>query len=593
MSDVPIFGTLAPNTGSAAPVARAENVTGAFTTFADATARDLIPGGMLRTGQLCRLDSTGVFYKWSGSAWAVFTGFGGGGVAGIPMTFFASTVDGDPTPGGVRLNNATPASATSLFVDDVESKDGTNIRDLIASLANEIGAQVRLQSASAPANWILYRVGDYDPASGYGRLINLTVIDSSTTVTFTTTVSDTILSIDVGLPKDLGNKPVANARTVTLAGEVDDTIPGAGTRNIDWTAGHAHKATLNGNVTWTFTLPPAGQVMGIQVKVTQDTTGGRTITPPGGILGTAPVIDPTPTAVTFVGLFLDGTNVWWDHPLVKDSDVAVNANISAAKTDGDFGSKDIQSTGNFLVKGGFVRWGLPSGSGSGVRSAASIGDMRLPRGGWVTYGRDNVDGNDVLLQWWDAANSNWILGDASTFATGYIYLKLGLVQLRVGTNPTLDITSTKIQPRLATLSWEASITSAPILTQDDNSGGSATGKKMTVRAQSCTGLNSTGGAYDCGPGAGLLAGGLGRCVSGSGVARLSYNDIGWAYDGATIAAQPARIGQLTDSSGGSATGTISSVGASFSQTAFDNIHASLIAKINALELLVHNKGTTA
>lgn len=63
--------------------------------------------------------------------------------------------------------------------------------------------------------------------------------------------------------------------------------------------------------------------------------------------------------------------------------------------------------------------------------------------------------------------------------------------------------------------------------------------------------------------------------------------------GRTPVVQPSRIGQLTDSSTGSATSTIADVGAAFSQSGLNNIHASLAAKINALEVLLHNVGLEA
>lgn len=61
--------------------------------------------------------------------------------------------------------------------------------------------------------------------------------------------------------------------------------------------------------------------------------------------------------------------------------------------------------------------------------------------------------------------------------------------------------------------------------------------------------------------------------------------------------QPTRVGQLTDNSGGSATGTIAAItaGAGYTQAdmlAAKNAIASLTAKVNALELIMHNKGET-
>jgi hypothetical protein len=62
--------------------------------------------------------------------------------------------------------------------------------------------------------------------------------------------------------------------------------------------------------------------------------------------------------------------------------------------------------------------------------------------------------------------------------------------------------------------------------------------------------------------------------------------------GVTIA-QATRAGQLTDSTTGAPSSTIGDVGSSFSQSGLNDIHASLLAKINALELILHNKGITS
>jgi hypothetical protein len=54
--------------------------------------------------------------------------------------------------------------------------------------------------------------------------------------------------------------------------------------------------------------------------------------------------------------------------------------------------------------------------------------------------------------------------------------------------------------------------------------------------------------------------------------------------------QPSRVGQLTDLSGGTASGTLAAVPAAYSQTEIANALASLSAKVNALELIIHNAG---
>ena len=55
------------------------------------------------------------------------------------------------------------------------------------------------------------------------------------------------------------------------------------------------------------------------------------------------------------------------------------------------------------------------------------------------------------------------------------------------------------------------------------------------------------------------------------------------FSGATADAQKARVGALTDSSGGKAAATIAAAGAAYDQAAENSFRASIVAKINALE----------
>lgn len=336
--------------------------------------------------------------------------------------------------------------------------------------------------------------------------------------------------------------------------EFDNGNSGAGSKNIDWTNGQVQKITANGNATLTFGAP-AGGVQVLRLKITQDATGGRVFTFPT-IGGDAPPISTGAGDVTTVAIEYDGVSGYtWNYALVRNPDVssAVGDRIAGSKIAPDFSAQDITTTGNWLATSGFVRWGVASGSGTGVRSAASTGDMRLPRGGWTMWGRNNLDNGDALLIQWDSVNGRIVLGDSSNLSTGYIYMQSGLIQLRVGTNSILEATSTKVQPQVSAISWGPTIPTAPTITQDDTTAGSGTGKPMLLRAQSCTGATSTGGALDVGPGAGSSVGGLGRLMSGGttpggGSARFSWNNTGLSFFGATCAAKPT----ITGSRGGNA-----------------------------------------
>lgn len=79
---------------------------------------------------------------------------------GLPYTFDAGTADADPGTGEMRLNHATPASATFLYV----SKTGANEADFapVWSLADSIDAATRailtIMHAGAPSNCVIARV---------------------------------------------------------------------------------------------------------------------------------------------------------------------------------------------------------------------------------------------------------------------------------------------------------------------------------------------------------------------------------------------------------------------------------------------------
>ena len=90
-----------------------------------------------------------------------------------------------------------------------------------------------------------------------------------------------------------------------------------------------------------------------------------------------------------------------------------------------------------------------------------------------------------------------------------------------------------------------------------------------------------------------LVGGTGFFVTIGVANRMVVSSTGVGFNGVAAAAQPARVGALTDNTTGAPSTTIGDVGSSFSQSGLNNIHASLLTKINALELVLHNNGLTA
>lgn len=101
------------------------------------------------------------------------------------------------------------------------------------------------------------------------------------------------------------NQDETGIKTSTLNGVIDDGNSGT-SKTIDWTQGAAHKLTLTGNVTLTFTAP-SGPCW-LQLRLTQDGTGSRTVTWPSmkWAGGGAPTLTTTATTGT------DIVSIWYD-----------------------------------------------------------------------------------------------------------------------------------------------------------------------------------------------------------------------------------------------------------------------------------------
>ena len=100
---------------------------------------------------------------------------GGGGSGGFdfPYLFSTDTAATDPTSGGMKFNNATPASVTEIYVSATDN-DGMLINTLINSLGS--GDQLVLKQSDTPANRLRFNV--------------TSVTDNTTYITITGTVAD-------------------------------------------------------------------------------------------------------------------------------------------------------------------------------------------------------------------------------------------------------------------------------------------------------------------------------------------------------------------------------------------------------------------
>lgn len=95
--------------------------------------------------------------------------------AGLSYNFDSSTTDADPGNGDIRLNNATLASVTQLFIDNLESNGG-NVSAQIDTWDDSTNTALRgtiiIRKLSAKANFAIYDVtGAVTDGTGYRKVV--------------------------------------------------------------------------------------------------------------------------------------------------------------------------------------------------------------------------------------------------------------------------------------------------------------------------------------------------------------------------------------------------------------------------------------
>lgn len=166
----------------------------------------------------------------------------------------SATTDADPGAGKLRWNHATPASATVLYIDDVDDDAG----DLSAALAAvNVGGFVYIQANGTSARrdvWQKWQVTSITDASGY------TKVGVSYQAGAGTFVDAEGLELTVQQPTpSLGvDRNVVNALSIS-----------SGNVTVDCSLGDYFTLALNDNVTgWTFTNVPPGCTL--MIEITQD-----------------------------------------------------------------------------------------------------------------------------------------------------------------------------------------------------------------------------------------------------------------------------------------------------------------------------------
>lgn len=96
-----------------------------------------------------------------------------GPTAGIRQAYSSTTTDSDPGAGTFRLNNATPASATAAYLDNLDNAGATvsGIIDRYDDSTNTIKGVLRFEKSGDPSIWAEFNVsGSVVDGTGYRKL---------------------------------------------------------------------------------------------------------------------------------------------------------------------------------------------------------------------------------------------------------------------------------------------------------------------------------------------------------------------------------------------------------------------------------------
>jgi len=202
--------------------------------------------------------------------------------------------------------------------------------------------------------------------------------------------------------------------------------------------------------------------------------------------------------------------------------------------------------------------GSPTNNGY-VLTSDSLGNAtwQAPTGGGASDGywyRDPVEGtlspiigtdeislaNNTFIKWPDSGMTAEIdlvgLDGADNFHLGSDHGSLNDVIISV--NPTssiilqsgavaaIDADTNKVELGVPLLEFGANVSTDPIITQDDDATPSETGDMLLIRAQTCTGLASSGGDIRIRPGGGVDADGSLYLDDGAGNAMIDIGDSG-------------------------------------------------------------------
>lgn len=95
------------------------------------------------------------------------------GLFGLPYNFDSATTDADPGSGNLRLDNATLASVTTIYLDNLEANaaDVSAFIDTWDDSGSTVKGTVKISKVGAPSNYAIYSVtGSVTDGAGYRKV---------------------------------------------------------------------------------------------------------------------------------------------------------------------------------------------------------------------------------------------------------------------------------------------------------------------------------------------------------------------------------------------------------------------------------------
>jgi hypothetical protein len=546
MADVDFLGTLAPPAGGTLPITRGEYIMGAVKVVANAAARDAIATAQLRTKDLCLLADTGIWYQWSGAAWAAYTGFISTGVVRADGTVAFTA---DQSMGSNKLTNLTNGGTGTQDAATVAQTEA-----LIAATVSGVGDWKQSVRAATTANITL---------SGAQVIDGVSVVagDRALVKNQTTGSQNGIYVAAAGAWSRSTDADASAEVTSGLSVLVEEGTAAAGKIYILTTANPIVLGTTALTFNQISTVPPDGTSLEISG---------------GSIRRAALTGDVTASAGSNTTAIAAG--------VIVDADVNAAAAIAGSKISPDFVAQNVYSTGYFGTKdntaiggtGGAATFraadatgasGTTTGGALTVRAGNGGSGSGTRVGGAATFASGtgtNADGDLTLkrgpntVAQWVASSSDYIALGNLPSTTGHVRMRNGFgtafgIQFRNVANTgnvfaiAVDNTDTIIvgdaiksyqlssagvhswiTGSAAALSFDGtsfrfgSAVAAPVIGQTVDATATVTGKPLTLAAQDCSGATLvTAGALtlragDATGGAGTRTGGALTLRSGTG-----------------------------------------------------------------------------